>query len=371
VSYSLTTIWHERQRFLPAILAVAFSAVLVTVQTGLVLGLISMMSIPVDKAAADVWVSYPGIPSVDLGRPIPERWLVRLAAHPEVERAEESRLRLELLRLRANSLSTAGAASGAGGGLTGPSGSAFSQRLIASLTSGYWHFADGGTVTLVCAQVPAEMRELIPYSDPADPDYVALYAYADLDAFIELHGHVRAANPGNHVFFRTADRLESDDYSTHLVSLGGVDWNHATASLLGKLSLPVIQVGDWSSDEGPYFEVGGDGRPRRLHPVLTTAGDRRSLREDVAMFARSVNPFNSERTATICNGMYASGTLGAARALTDANFRDRNTDYLRTRFGRSQSFCIVTKVAIEQGKPVTPDWTKPENRLYEWASEAS
>ena len=289
----------------------------------------------------------------------------------EVERAEESRLRLELLRLRANSLSTAGAASGAGGGLTGPSGSAFSQRLIASLTSGYWHFADGGTVTLVCAQVPAEMRELIPYSDPADPDYVALYAYADLDAFIELHGHVRAANPGNHVFFRTADRLESDDYSTHLVSLGGVDWNHATASLLGKLSLPVIQVGDWSSDEGPYFEVGGDGRPRRLHPVLTTAGDRRSLREDVAMFARSVNPFNSERTATICNGMYASGTLGAARALTDANFRDRNTDYLRTRFGRSQSFCIVTKVAIEQGKPVTPDWTKPENRLYEWASEAS
>jgi putative ABC transport system permease protein len=96
VSYSLTTIWHERQRFLPAILAVAFSAVLVTVQTGLVLGLISMMSIPVDKAAADVWVSYPGIPSVDLGRPIPERWLVRLAAHPEVERAEAAILAFSL-----------------------------------------------------------------------------------------------------------------------------------------------------------------------------------------------------------------------------------------------------------------------------------
>ena len=71
MSYSLTTIWHERQRFLPAIFAVAFSAVLVSVQTGLVLGLLSMMSIPVDKATADVWVSYPGIRSVDLGRPIP------------------------------------------------------------------------------------------------------------------------------------------------------------------------------------------------------------------------------------------------------------------------------------------------------------
>jgi putative ABC transport system permease protein len=96
VSYSLTTIWHERQRFLPAVLAVAFSAVLATVQAGLVLGLLSMMSIPVDKATADVWVGYPGIRSVDLGRPIPERWLVRLAAHPEVERVEAAILAFSL-----------------------------------------------------------------------------------------------------------------------------------------------------------------------------------------------------------------------------------------------------------------------------------
>lgn len=88
MTYSLTTIWYERQRFLPAILAVAFSAVLVAVQAGLVVGLLSMMSVPVDKAAADVWVGYPGVRSVDLGRPIPERWVVRLAAHPEVVRAE-------------------------------------------------------------------------------------------------------------------------------------------------------------------------------------------------------------------------------------------------------------------------------------------
>ena len=88
MSYSLTTIWHERQRFLPAILAVAFSAVLITVQGGLVLGLISMMSLPVDRATADLWVGYPGVRSVDLGRPIPERWVVRVASHPEVVRVE-------------------------------------------------------------------------------------------------------------------------------------------------------------------------------------------------------------------------------------------------------------------------------------------
>lgn len=88
MSYALSTIWFERQRFLPAILAVAFSAVLVAVQAGLILGLFAMTSRPLDRASADVWVGYPGVRSVDLGRPIPERWVVRLASQPEVERAE-------------------------------------------------------------------------------------------------------------------------------------------------------------------------------------------------------------------------------------------------------------------------------------------
>ncbi|MBA4064012.1 MAG: peptide ABC transporter permease [Isosphaera sp.] len=96
MGYSLTTLWYERQRFLPAVLAVAFSAVLVAVQAGLVLGLISMTSLPVDRASADVWVGYPGVRSVDLGRPIPERWVVKLEAQPEVERAETAVLGFSL-----------------------------------------------------------------------------------------------------------------------------------------------------------------------------------------------------------------------------------------------------------------------------------
>jgi putative ABC transport system permease protein len=88
MSYALSTIWYERQRFLPAILAVAFSAVLIAVQGGLVIGLLSMMSRPVDMTTADVWVGYPGVQSVDLGRGIPERWAARVAAEPGVTRVE-------------------------------------------------------------------------------------------------------------------------------------------------------------------------------------------------------------------------------------------------------------------------------------------
>ena len=89
MSYALATLWHERQRFLPGILAVAFSALLIVMQCGLLLGLFAITSIPIDHSRADVWVGSPQVLSVDLGRPVPERYLTRVAAQPEVERCED------------------------------------------------------------------------------------------------------------------------------------------------------------------------------------------------------------------------------------------------------------------------------------------
>src|SRR5262245_45127618 len=87
MSYALATLWHERNRFLPGVLAVAFSGLLIAVQCGLLLGLFSITSIPVDETSADVWVGHPEVLSVDLGRPIPASWQSYLAL-PEVERTE-------------------------------------------------------------------------------------------------------------------------------------------------------------------------------------------------------------------------------------------------------------------------------------------
>ncbi len=87
MSYSLATLWYERQRFIPGVLAVAFSALLIALQCGLLLGLFSITSIPIDESGADIWVGHPEVPSVDLGRAIPESWMSYLAM-PEVERIE-------------------------------------------------------------------------------------------------------------------------------------------------------------------------------------------------------------------------------------------------------------------------------------------
>src|SRR4051794_17960358 len=86
--YSLAILWQDRQRFLPGILAVTFSAMLIALQCGLLLGLFSITSIPVDRTHADVWIMAPKVLSVDLGRPIPESYLGRLARNPAIKRAE-------------------------------------------------------------------------------------------------------------------------------------------------------------------------------------------------------------------------------------------------------------------------------------------
>jgi hypothetical protein len=229
-----------------------------------------------------------------------------------------------------------------------------------------WYYPDSNRIVIVCAQWPPDMLARIPYTDIGDPDYIEMLTYSELDALFEVHGHLRAVNPANIVHLRVATRLARDDYTSHLVTLGGIDWNVTTSSALRILEMPVRQVADWNTEGGQFFEVEESGKVTQHRPVLEKSGGRVTMYEDVALFARAVNPYNRERTITICNGMYGRGTYGAVRALTDANFRERNAEYLHTRFGDSESFCILTRVPIVNGATLTPDWTSDEYRLFEW-----
>ena len=244
-------------------------------------------------------------------------------------------------------------------------------EIVQSLDAGPYRFTDGYPVNIICAQLPQDQLDRMkPYSDPSDPDFIAMYRYTDLDALFELHGHLRAANPTTQVNLRLAHELQPDDYTgAHMVALGGVDWNRATSSVLERLQLPVKQVSRLDQDEpgGAHFEVIEDGRQVIHRPRLEEWRGRSILREDVALFARAPSPFNRKRYVTICNGMYGSGTYGAVRALTDALFRDRNAEYLRATYGNSEAFCILSRVTMENGKALTPDWTLPETRLFEWS----
>lgn len=238
-----------------------------------------------------------------------------------------------------------------------------------TIGGGIFHFADQKPVSIICSRLPATLSGAMPYTNPRDPDYVRSYTYADVDALIELQGHIRATNPAVQVNIRTADDMEEDDYTAHLVVLGGVDWNPVARDLLRRLNLPIRQTS--RSDDSvysAYFEVKRTKDKKEFRPVLDERDGGPVLREDVAMVFRGPSPYNVKRTVTLCNGMFGRGTYGAVRALTDARFRDRNDAYLRQRFTRS-AFGILTRVLIVNGEALTPDWTVEDNRLFEWPDE--
>jgi transcriptional regulator with XRE-family HTH domain len=227
-----------------------------------------------------------------------------------------------------------------------------------------WFFDDEGPAVIVAPDIPATAQG--PLANPADPNYTELYGFADLDALIELHGHIRAENePTFQVTFKRASTVEVDDLSGHLVLLGGIAWNDLTRHLLRLLTrLPVRQMEVPGLETGEVFAVGHGADERRFEPQWSPVNPG-ELDADVGLLARLTNPYNSSRTLTICNGVHSRGVLGAVRALTDARIRDANESYLAERFPKGE-FAVLMRVPVVMGKAVSPDLRNPDSILYEW-----
>jgi putative ABC transport system permease protein len=82
------TLLHEWRRFLPSALAVAFSGLLLLVQSALVLGIFGSAAVYVDKSGGDLWLGFPGTQSIELGRPISDQAKIAALMDPAVERVE-------------------------------------------------------------------------------------------------------------------------------------------------------------------------------------------------------------------------------------------------------------------------------------------
>jgi hypothetical protein len=231
---------------------------------------------------------------------------------------------------------------------------------------GTWYFGpEAKRVVIVCARLPERLRAGMPYAHKSDPDYVRAYTYTDVDSLIELFGHIRAVNPLADVRIRTSDKLTADDYQSHLVLLGGIDFNPVTRDLVKRLRLRVRQQPRVTDEDTGWFEIGG----RRYEPVVEVDEEtgERTLVEDVAYFFRGPSPMNQKRTVTLCNGMFGRGTYGAVRALTDRGFRNRNEEYVEKRFGaEAETFSVLFRVTVFAGETLTPDWTVARNRYHEW-----
>lgn len=276
----------------------------------------------------------------------PEPALVPLDSFTPEEQATYEALLEKLLRLHS-----------AARGDTAP------DTLIVARRS--WHFTDTGPLTLVCARLPKE--EASPLADQNNPNYTQLAGFGDLDAMVELHGHVRAENPGMDVFYKAAPDVKADDLSGHVVIIGGIGWNDVMRRLIDLSRLPVRQEEDPAVAAGEIFLTQTDGGQRKYLPQWSA--ETGGLMEDVGLLVRMPNPLNSNRTLSMCNGIHSRGVLGAVRALTDARLRESNERYIAQNFPANQ-FGILMRVQVIEGQTLTPDFSTEGTVLYQWPVKA-
>ena len=224
---------------------------------------------------------------------------------------------------------------------------------------------DAGPVVVICPALPTNLQG--PLADEKDPNFTKLRQYGDLDALIELYGHLRAENPNLDVFHRLTSDVVPDDFSSHVILLGGIGWNKVTLRLQRATSqVPITQEAVNDLEEGEIFRVEAPEGAQSFYPEYEDLGEGKELIADVGYVARLRNPFKVNHTLTICNGICSRGVFGAVRCLTDASVRDENEKYLADRFPDGE-FAILLRVPVVENQTLSPDLQNPNARLYEWA----
>ncbi len=241
----------------------------------------------------------------------------------------------------------------------------------------------------------------VQYANRWHPNAIASLWNADMDAAAELAQHVLGENPGADVQIILDTEVEARHLTAgHVIVLGQADslltedpTRRATSTraragamqyLSDRLELPVYPGVPSSADpeyDGRFVVLSDeDGVPTRggvrrdeYAPRFVLQGGERlidhgqpRLEYDVALLARTTNPFNQGATLTICSGIFSRGTYGTVRALTDPTLRSRNEQFLHERFGRGPFWMLLhvpVLSTITGAQTLTPDLTRPFHRL--------
>jgi transcriptional regulator with XRE-family HTH domain len=262
------------------------------------------------------------------------------------ERVREAELYEELVELRERALSTGAAAS--------------PQHPSAEYSNSLWRFPDDSAVSIVCSDAPVPDRPA--YADQDHLNYSRYARHADLDALIEVHGQVRADNPGSWIRILPPDSLAQDFALNHLVIIGGAAVEDVAPWFAQGVPLPVVHESE--NTHTLTCEVEGEVREFR-----SSRDDIGNLTHDIGFIARAPHKIVTGRTVIVLGGITSRGVHGAALAFIDPHVRDSNLQYLMGAFGDAESFCIVMRVPIRGEAALPPNLLDDDVRQYEWSSE--
>lgn len=271
----------------------------------------------------------------------------------------------------------------------------------------FWYFPDRQPITILCNPLSQRQLGLLPdglpnpggvplsaYSRPSHPNYIESLRIGDIDALIELVGHIRAENPTAEVRWTTFDSIRKEELTGHLVILGGGELDPAASIpavgtvewFIRRLELPVhVRLpagGDEEFDLEFVVNTDSDGspsyrgeredvyRPRFLRdeadpdlPRVLVDG-MPQVEYDIALLVRKINPLNLSSSITMCSGIFSRGTYGAVRIFTDARLRSRNEQFLAKNFAAVNDFWLLFQVPVYgAAQTITPDLERAFLRL--------
>lgn len=288
------------------------------------------------------------------------------------------------------------------------------HRDRGALGGRFWHFPDGQPIRIITTKLSARVltstsargadggrTDPIPYADPWHPNYIDTLWDGDAPSTLELFGHIRAENPSAEVRVYTAEKVNQNHLTGHVVILGQgdtfqsepkpheqspLDWLIRRHNLPWFADLPGSADPEYDSEfvvtldedgEPTHYPYRRSPQEERHRPVFLrdVSGASRSrllvngypqLEYDVALLARMPNELNLSATLTICSGIFSRGTYGAVRAFTDANLRTRNEQWLYEHADPAD-FWMFLQVPVFPGadglETVTPDLERPFHRL--------
>ena len=223
------------------------------------------------------------------------------------------------------------------------------KRSAASL----WRFGNGAPVSIVCPEIRDDSQT------PPDVNRPKAHRLGHLDALLELYGQIRAENPTTRVGICTIPDVRPRDLIGHVVVVGAWNWN----GLIKKFGdeLPVRRASVPGSDHDMFVvkETRQEFRPEiGPDPELGEDG-KECVLVDYALFARGLNPYNTESSLTIIDAAFTPGVWGAVLSFTDPAVREENELYVARQFAGSPAFSLVIKVDVHGKDPVPRSLNQP------------
>lgn len=173
-----------------------------------------------------------------------------------------------------------------------------------------WGIKDGEKVTIVCSELddPEKRQNL------EEREYIYSLKYGDLDAYIEVLVTLLSLYPSLKLRVISVGEINhtKQDLSTHIVVVGGPDYNELTKKIL-KTDKTRFNY------KSPYLEISSETYPDEI--VIfdkITNKEYCSLTddEDFGYFEQLPNPYNPENKVILLGGCHTIGVTGAVKAFS-------------------------------------------------------